>query len=45
MTRDEVKDVMAHLYFKAKEATARQQPPEVRILKYLLSVEVTEQFT
>jgi hypothetical protein len=27
---------MAHLYFKMKETTAAQQPPDVRILKYLL---------
>ena len=35
-TADEIKDVMAHLYFKMKETTARQQPPDVRILKHLL---------
>lgn len=39
ITQEEVKDIMAHLYFKAKESFAAQQPPEVRILKYLLSVE------
>ncbi|KAK3273529.1 hypothetical protein CYMTET_18234 [Cymbomonas tetramitiformis] len=38
-TSDEIKDVMAHLYFKMKETTAQQQPAEVRILKYLLSME------
>ncbi|KAL0024160.1 hypothetical protein WJX77_003118 [Trebouxia sp. C0004] len=38
-TREEVKDVMAHLYFKAKETLAQQQPPEVRILKHLLSIQ------
>lgn len=26
----QVKDIMAHLYFKAKETFAQQQPPEVR---------------
>ena len=36
---EEVKDVMAHLYFKMKETMGRQQPKEVRILKYLLSIE------
>ncbi len=30
---------MAHLYFKAKESFASQQPPEVRILKHLLSID------
>ena len=39
ITKEEVKDVMAHLYFKAKESFAAQAPPEVRILKFLLSVE------
>jgi len=36
---EEVKDVMAHLYFKMKETSGRQQPVEVRILKYILSME------
>ena len=35
---EEVKDVMAHLYFKMKETMGRQQPKEVRILKHLLAV-------
>ena len=35
-TKDEIKDVMAHLNFKMKETTAAQQPLDVRILKYLL---------
>eukprot|EP00884_Botryococcus_braunii_P001959 jgi/Botrbrau1/11764/Bobra.0195s0089.1 len=39
VTREEVKDIMAHLYFKAKESFAKMQPPEVRILKHLLSVD------
>lgn len=39
ITKEEVKDVMAHLYFKAKETFAQQAPKEVRILKYLLTVE------
>lgn len=30
---------MAHLYFKAKETAAAEQPPEVRILKHLLTME------
>lgn len=38
-TREEVKDIMAHLYFKAKESFAAQAPPEARILKFLLSVD------
>ena len=36
---EEVKDVMAHLYFKMKETMGRQQPKEVRILKHLLMFE------
>ena len=36
---EEVKDVMAHLYFKMKETMGRQQPKEVRILKHLLVFE------
>lgn len=39
LTKPDVMDIMAHMYFKAQETAARQQPPEVRILKYLLSVE------
>ena len=35
----QVKDLLAHLYFKAKETFAQQQPPEVRILKYLLTID------
>ncbi|KAI3427115.1 hypothetical protein D9Q98_007052 [Chlorella vulgaris] len=38
-TQEDVKDIMAHLYFKAKEGFARQAPKEVRILKHLLTVE------
>lgn len=38
-TRDEVKEVMAHLYFKMQETQHRQQPPIVRILKFLVSIE------
>lgn len=30
---------MYHLYMKAKETASRQQPPEVRILKYILTIE------
>jgi hypothetical protein len=39
ITKEEVKDIMAHLYFKAKEKFAAQAPAEARILKFLLSVE------
>lgn len=39
VTKEEVKDIMAHLYFKAKEKFAAQAPPEARILKFLLSVD------
>lgn len=39
ITKEEVKDIMAHLYFKAKETFAQQAPPEARILKFLLAVE------
>jgi hypothetical protein len=39
ITKEEVKDIMAHLYFKAKEKFASQAPAEARILKFLLSVE------
>ena len=42
ITKEEVKDIMAHLYFKAKETFARQAPVEARILKFLLSVESTK---
>lgn len=37
-TKEEVKDVMAHLYFKARETYFSQAPPEIRILKYLLTI-------
>lgn len=30
---------MYHLYLKAKETASRMQPPEVRILKHMLSIE------
>eukprot|EP00892_Ulva_mutabilis_P005879 jgi/Ulvmu1/3663/UM017_0077.1 len=39
MAQEEVKDIMYHLYMKAKEATERGAPPEVRILKHLVSIE------
>ena len=39
ITQEEVKDIMAHLYFKAKETFAQQAPAEARILKFLLAVE------
>ncbi|CAD7704866.1 unnamed protein product [Ostreobium quekettii] len=37
-TKDEVKEVMFHLYLKSRETAAAQQPPEVRILKHLLTL-------
>lgn len=40
ITKEEVKDIMAHLYFKAKEKFASQAPPEARILKFLLTIDV-----
>lgn len=39
MTREEVKDIMAHLYFKAKESFAADLPTEVRILKHILTMD------
>lgn len=39
MVRDEAKDVMAHLYFRAKENMAKNLPDEVRILRHLISIE------
>ena len=42
-TKEEVKDVMYHLYTKAKEKAARQAPKEVRILKHLLSIDDPQQ--
>lgn len=39
MTREAVRDIMAHLYWKAKESFSAQLPAEVRILKHLLSLE------
>ncbi|KAK9806423.1 hypothetical protein WJX73_005207 [Symbiochloris irregularis] len=39
VTKEEVKDIMVHLWLQAKKSFARQQPPEVRILKHLLSLE------
>ncbi len=38
-TGEEVKDVMAHLYWRMKASMAALQPPEVRILKHLLALE------
>jgi hypothetical protein len=39
ITKEEGQDIMANLYFKAKEKFASQAPPEARILKFLLSVD------
>lgn len=36
---EEVKDVMAHLYWRMKASLAEQQPPAVRILRLLLTLE------
>jgi len=38
-TSEEVKDIMAHLYWRMKKSMAELQPPEVRILKMLLSTD------
>jgi hypothetical protein len=38
-TNTEVADIMSHLYFRAKEQLSKQRPPQIRILKHLLSLE------
>jgi hypothetical protein len=37
--QEEVKDIMAHLYWRMKAGLAEQQPKTVRILKHLLTIE------
>lgn len=37
--QEEVKDIMAHLYWRMKASLAEQQPKAVRILKYLLTLD------
>lgn len=43
MTKDEVKDVLYHLYMTARGNIQRLMPKEVRILKYLLTVKDPEE--
>ncbi|KAM3361355.1 putative protein isoform X1 [Capsicum galapagoense] len=43
MTKDEVKDVLYHLYMKSRGNLQRLMPKEVRILKYLLTVKDPEE--
>merc|ERR1711959_448431 len=35
----EIADIMMHLYFMVQEQLAKDKPPEIRILKYLLTIE------
>lgn len=43
MTKDEVKDILYHLYMTARGNLQRNMPKEVRILKYLLTIEDPEE--
>ncbi|KAK4341396.1 hypothetical protein RND71_039897 [Anisodus tanguticus] len=43
MTKDEVKDVLYHLYTTARGNLQRLMPKEIRILKYLLTVKDPEE--
>ncbi|XP_057957286.1 uncharacterized protein At4g37920 isoform X2 [Malania oleifera] len=43
MTKDEVKDIMYHLYMTARGNLQRLMPKEIRILKYLLMIEDPEE--
>ncbi|CAI9116378.1 OLC1v1017510C2 [Oldenlandia corymbosa var. corymbosa] len=43
MTKDEVKDVLYHLYMTARGNLQRLVPKEIRILKYLLTIEDPEE--
>eukprot|EP00747_Dinoflagellata_sp_TGD_P125914 gnl/TRDRNA2_/TRDRNA2_174227_c0_seq1.p1 gnl/TRDRNA2_/TRDRNA2_174227_c0~~gnl/TRDRNA2_/TRDRNA2_174227_c0_seq1.p1 ORF type:complete len:351 (+),score=-9.91 gnl/TRDRNA2_/TRDRNA2_174227_c0_seq1:51-1103(+) len=36
---NELKDVSMHLYFRVQEQVAKAKPPEVKILKYMLTLE------
>ena len=38
-TSEEVKDIMGHLYWRMKASMAELQPPAVRILKHILSMD------
>ncbi|PSS31673.1 hypothetical protein CEY00_Acc04942 [Actinidia chinensis var. chinensis] len=42
MVKDEAKDIMYYLYMNAREHMQKNLPKEVRILKYLLTVEDTD---
>lgn len=43
MMKDEVKDVLFHLYKTARGNLQRQMPKEIRIVKYLLTIEDPEE--
>lgn len=43
MTKDEVKDVLYHLYMTARGNLQRLVPKEIRIVKYLLTIEDPEE--
>ncbi|KAL2939523.1 hypothetical protein RDABS01_033682 [Bienertia sinuspersici] len=43
MMKDEVKDVLYHLYKTARGNLQRQMPKEIRIVKYLLTIEDPEE--
>lgn len=43
MMKDEVKDILYHLYVSARGNLQRLMPKEIRILKYLLTIEDPEQ--
>ncbi|GAB4850394.1 hypothetical protein Ancab_029699 [Ancistrocladus abbreviatus] len=43
MTKDEVKDVLYHLYMTARGNLQRLMPKEIRIVKYLLTIEDPEE--
>lgn len=39
LVKDEVKDILAHLYMRAKSNMGAMLPPEIRILRHVLSIE------
>ncbi|KAL6660375.1 hypothetical protein ACP70R_001921 [Stipagrostis hirtigluma subsp. patula] len=41
--KDEVKDIMYHIYTTAKESIKSISPPEMKLLKYLLNIEDPEE--
>ncbi|XP_062145940.1 uncharacterized protein At4g37920 [Alnus glutinosa] len=43
MTKDEVKDILYHLYTTARGNLQRNMPKEIRIVKYLLTIEDPEE--